>query len=244
MPRPRRSDLPDGAFHVIAHAVACEALFYDDVDRKRYLGLLQQTVERYGWTVFTFVLMSNHVHLLVQATTDALSGALWWLHSRYARHFLDRHPPRRGHVFEGRPKTLPIKDDRYWLAVLRYIANNPVLAGVSSTPLAYRWSAHRAILGIAPSMPVIDSAEVLDWFGGERSRYEAFVAGTDPREHEDIRRWVEGARPGRPPLPEILVDDSVTSIRAAHLEWGYSLRAIAAALGCSHPTVASRLSGR
>lgn len=230
---------------MIAHAVAGEPLFYDDVDRKRYLGLLQQATERYEWEVWTFVLMSNHVHLLVAAKTQQLSQALWWLHSNYARRFLDRHPPRRGHVFESRPRTLPIKNEPYLVAVLRYIANNPVLAGLCSSPEAYRWSAHRAILGIAPPMPVITEAEVLRRFAHDeldaRARYEAFVTGAEPEEHGEIERWAEGPPAGRPELHEILVVDSIDAIRTAHIEWGYSLRAIASALGRSPATIATRI---
>ena len=247
MPRKKRSDLPDGAFHVIAHAVASEPLFYDNVDCRRYLGLLQLAVERYRWKVFTFVLMGNHVHLLVEATTRDLSRALWWLHWNYASYLLDRHPPRRGHVFEGRPKTLPIADDRYFLAVARYIANNPVVARVCAAPEQYRWSAHRAILGVSPPAPIVADAELLGWFGRDaeraRARYDAFVTGADPAEHAAIRLWAGGPSPTRPPLEEILVEGSVESIRCAHTEWGYSMRAIASALGLSHPTVAKQIGG-
>ena len=246
MPRKRRSDLPDGAFHVIAHAVATEPLFVDEVDRRLYLGLLQQTVERYRWKLLTFVLMDTHVHLLVVATTCDLSGGLWWLHWNYATHFHRRHPPRRGHVFERRPRTLPIDSEGYLFAVIRYIANNPVKAGVGSDANAFPWGAHRAILGISPPMPVVAIEDVLLPFSNDlpvaRARYEAFVNGTDPAEHESVRRWSEGPPGDRPPLAEVLASgDSVDSIRAAHLRWGYSMRAIASALGVSPATISRRI---
>src|SRR4051812_9334488 len=110
MPRKSRSELPDGPFHVIAHAVANEPLFWDDVDRKMYLGLLQQAIERHHWKLLTFVLMDTHVHLLVVAAARNLSPALWWLDWQYAEHVHRRHPPRRGHVFESRPKDAADQD--------------------------------------------------------------------------------------------------------------------------------------
>lgn len=248
MARKRRAELPDGAFHVIAHAVAAEPLFCDDVDRRRYLGLLQQSVEMYRWKVLTFVLLENHVHLLVVAASRDLSGALWWLHWRYATHFHRRHPPRRGHVFEGRPKTLPISTDGYLLAVMRYIANNPVRAGICSRPEAYAWSAHRALLGISPPMPVVAAADALLCFAPDvssaRARYAAFVTGEDPAEHGDVRSWSEGPPPDRPPLAEILAaGDPVDGIRTAHHRWGYSMRAIACALDVSPATISRRING-
>lgn len=213
MPRKRRSDLPDGPFHVIAHAVATEPLFYDDVERRRYLGLLGQAVERFRCKLLTFL--------------------------------LDRHPPRRGHVFERRPTTLPIARDEYLLAVLRYIANNPVRAGICSSPEDYPWSAHRALVGLAPAPRMLAEADVMDWFASDvreaRALYQAFVTGADPEEHEAVCRAVEGPPAGRPPLETILVEGSIASIRSAHFEWGYSMRAIASVVGVTPATISNRL---
>ena len=248
MARKSRSDLPDGWFHVIAHAVANEPLFCDDVDRKRYLGLLQQAAEMHRWTVLTFVLLDNHVHLLVGAAARDLSGALWWLHWNYATHFHRRHPPRRGHVFESRPKTLPIKSERYVLAVLRYIANNPVKAGLCARPEDYRWSAHRALLATSAPMPVVAVADALLYFGADarhaRTRYAAFVAGDDPAGHQDVQRWAERAPQERPSLPEILAGNRDDAIRSAYLDWGYSMRAIASAVGVNPATISPRIRDR
>jgi putative transposase len=249
MARKKRSDLPDGPFHVIAHAVASEPLFWDEVDRKVYLGLLQQAMERYRWKLLTFVLMDNHVHLVVVAASCDLSDALWFLHWNYAVHVHRRHPPRRGHVFESRPRTLPIGSDGYLLAVLRYIANNPIKAGVCSRPEEYPWSAHRAILGMSSPMPLLATDEVLPLFSTDRTRarhrYAAFVTGDDPVEHDDIRRSSEGARSDRPPLAELLgAGDPLEAILSAHFHWDYSMRAIASALGVSPSTISRRINGR
>lgn len=246
MPRTNRTALPDGAFHVIAHAVANELLFWDDVDRKMYLGLLQQTIERYRWKVLTLVLMDTHVHLLAVATTRNLSLGLWRLHWKYAEHVHRRHPPRRGHVFESRPKTPPVRDERYLLAVVRYIANNPVKAGICARPEEFRWSAHRAILGMSPPLPLLATEDVLTLFSNDpthgRSRYATFVSGEDPVKHDEVRRWSEGPRNERPPLGDLLAtDNTVEGLRAAHLEWNYSLRAIAAAAGVSKSTISRRI---
>jgi REP element-mobilizing transposase RayT len=234
---------------VIAHAVSNELLFWDDVDRKVYLGLLQQMIEMYRWQLLTFVLMGNHVHLLVVAAACDLSGGLWWLHWKYAEHVHRRHPPRRGHVFESRPKTPPITNERYLFAVLRYIANNPVKHGFWARPAEYRWSAHRAILGLSSPMPLLATEDVLLRFssdpGRARTLYEAFVTGEDPCEHDDVRRWDEGARPDRPPLTDLLAGgESVGAIRAAHFHWDYSMRAIASALGVSPTTISRRINGK
>lgn len=61
-----------------------------------YLGLLQQTVERFDWKALAFALMGSHVHLLVEATTERLSAGLWWLHWRYAAYFKRPTRPTSG----------------------------------------------------------------------------------------------------------------------------------------------------
>ena len=245
MPRTNRSSLPDGAFHLIAHAVANEPLFFDDVDRKIYLGLLQITIERYHWRVVSFVLLDTHVHVLVIATTSDLSAGLWWLDWQYATIFNARHPTRRGHVFESRPKTKPIRDEAYFATVLRYIAMNPVKAYVCSSPEEYRWSAHRAIVGISQPLPFLALGDVDDLFGGDQSardRYEAFVLGEDPAEHPRVRLWSEGPPTVRPRLEEAVgTDADPAAIRAAHEEWGYTVREIAEAAAISIGTVSNRL---
>lgn len=246
MPRTNRSSLPDGAFHVIAHAVASEPLFCDDVDRKTFLGLLQITTERCRWRVVSFVLLDTHVHLLVIAMTRELSAGLWWLHWQYAEHFHARHPPRRGHVFESRPKTKPILDEAYFVTVLRYIAMNPVRAHVCSRPEGYRWSAHRAILGSCAPLPLLACDCIYPRFGGDvptaRDRYAAFVLGADPADHHRVRTWSEGPPTDRPGLDELLRGgQDPGSLRAANEEWGYSLRQIAAVAGISVGTVSNRI---
>jgi REP element-mobilizing transposase RayT len=246
MPRQNRSSLPDGAFHVIAHAVASEPLFYDDVDRKIYLGLLEITIERYRWRVVSFVLLDTHVHALVIATTSDLSDGLWWLHTRYAKRFYARHPQRRGHLFERRPRTKPIRDEAYFSAVLRYIALNPVKAFICSRPEDYRWSAHRAIVGAGPPLPFLALDDINARFRNDpdqaRERYATFVLGEDPPEHGRVRRWSEEPPSDRPSLGELLNAGPEPSVlRAAHEEWGYTVREIAAAAGISIGTVSNRI---
>ena len=250
MARKKRSELPDGPFHLIAHAVANEPLFRDDLDRKVYLGRLQQTIEWFRWKLLTFALMDTHVHALIIARSADLSRGLWWLHWKYAEHVHRRHPETRGHVFESRPKTPPIETEGHLYAVLRYIANNPVKAGMCSRPEDHPWSAHRAILGLCPPLPLLAAGDVLDLFATDtssaRERYATFVNGADPAGHEDVRRWSEGPRVDRPPLADLLAGgDSIEAVRSAHLDWDYSMVSIAAALGVSPSTISRRIrSGR
>ena len=238
MPKIPRCALPDGAFHVMSHAVDGGLLFRRDADRKMYLGLLQITAERYGWTVITFVLMDNHVHLVVVSTTKQLSEGLWWLNRKYAGHYKEMYGPHLGHVFSGRPKTKPIRTEAYLLAVVRYIALNPV-GVMCDRPEEYRWSAHRAIVGESPALPLLAVDEVLGRFGPDDAiaRYTTFVTGRDPDDHRAVRDWAAGPPPGRPDLSDLIADRTDASLLVAHDTWEYSIRAISRVVGRSRTAV-------
>lgn len=239
----KRSALPTGPFHVIAHAVGREPLFRSDADYTLYIGLLQRATEACGWRVWAFVLMSNHVHLLVWATAAQLTRGLYLLDWPYAEAVHDRHPHTRGHVFERRPDTLPILDEAYLYAVIRYIARNPVRHGACARPEHHRWNSHRALIGAAPPIPFIDQAGLLEFFGGSRERYAAFVDGTPTPEFTRVVRWAEGAGAVDPSeLARVVGNGSDhDALRAAYQRYGYTYREIADVLGVHPSTVMRRL---
>jgi putative transposase len=224
-------------FHVMSRAIEGQLLFCRDSDYRRYLGLLQLVIERHGWSLHTFALMPNHVHLEVAAPRERLSAGLWWLHWSYAEHYKRTYRPRLGHVFGQRPKCKPITDDAYYVAVARYIALNPVGPLVES-PEDYRWSAHRALVGKAPPLPLLTPEGTLAWFGSAGA-YERFVTGVEPAECGAVRRWA--GPEGRPALAGLLADPSPSALLAAHDTWGYTVRAIADAAGMSRSTVQRRI---
>lgn len=226
----------------MARAVDGTDLFRGDGDRRYYLGLLQRVVERQKWRVLTFALMRTHVHLLAVATNKQLSDGLWWMPWRYAERFKAAYSPHFGHVFGGRPKTKPIADDSYFLAVVRYIARNPI--GVScERPEEYSWSAHRALVGASAPPPFLAREELLAWFGSER-RYQGFVIGKDPEGHADVARWEAVAPDARPDLKEVIAELCPASMHAANKQWGYSIRAISRATGMSYGTVQDAIARR
>lgn len=138
----------------------------------------------------------------------------------------------------GRPKLKPIRDDRYFLAVLRYIALNPV--GVfCQRPEDYRWSSHRAVIGAAPNPPLLAREDTLGWFGPDDAvgRYARFVNGAEPVDTREVRRWAVGVPDERPPLDELVADGAAGSFLVANREWAYSIRAISRATGLNYQAV-------
>lgn len=126
--------------HIIQRGNNRQAVFVDATDHQRYLALLQEIAAAHAVAVHAYVLMTNHVHLLV--TPEAPGGVSRFMQAlgrRYVRWFNDRHA-RTGTLWEGRFRSTVIEAERYFLACMRYIELNPVRAGISATPDEYRWS--------------------------------------------------------------------------------------------------------
>ena len=150
MSRPLRIEFPGAVYHVTSRGNERKDIFRDDVDRQIFLDLLGRCVQRYGWIVTAYVLMSNHYHLVIELTSATLSRGLHWLNGTYTQGFNKRHR-RAGHLFQGRPHTPIIDKESYLLTVLRYVVLNPVRASMVPTPGEHFWSSYRSTAGLAPA---------------------------------------------------------------------------------------------
>lgn len=142
MARRRRLEVPGGFYHVIVRGNERKAVFRDEADREAYLSRLAQYRERFGFGVLAYCLMDNHVHLALELGKVVLSRVMLALQSSYTQAFNRRHG-RAGHLFQGRYKAFLVEKDRYFLALLRYIHENPVEAGIVERPERYAWSSDR-----------------------------------------------------------------------------------------------------
>jgi REP element-mobilizing transposase RayT len=178
MPRKPRIHLAGGLYHVILRGNGGQDLFVSPADRSLFYRLLDQGRERFGHRIHGFCLMSNHVHLVIQAGERPLARAMQSLASRYARQF-NRQSGRKGHLFQGRYQALIVDSESYLLELVRYVHLNPVRAGLAADPAAYPWSGHRAYLGEEP-LDWLTTEWVLSQFAGRlagaRAAYGAFVA--------------------------------------------------------------------
>lgn len=144
MPRRPRVFLPGQPVHVIQRGNNRGKVFFGPNDAKRYLDWLQEAALEHGLAVHAYVLMTNHIHLLVSPeTAHALPRAMRHVNWRYSRYVNDTQN-RTGSLWEGRYRASLIEADDYYFACSRYIELNPVRAGLAKAPGAYRWSSYRA----------------------------------------------------------------------------------------------------
>ena len=130
--------------HVIQRGNNRNAIFFAPADYGRYLEHLDDAMSRHGCAVHAYVLMTNHVHLLLTPlAADAVSLAMRDLGRRYVQQHVNKAYARTGTLWEGRFRASMVDAEDYFLACCRYIELNPVRAGMVSHPADYRWSSHR-----------------------------------------------------------------------------------------------------
>lgn len=206
MPRGARHVLAGVPLHVIQRGNNRQACFRSDADRERYLGWLKDYAEDCGCAVHAYVLMGNHVHLLLTPREAAGAARLMKsLGQRYVQDFNRRHG-RSGTLWEGRFRSCIVQSERYLLTCARYIELNPVRAAMVARPADYRWSSHRANARGVPDGLIRPHALYLALGTTPQARCAAyrglFRQAFEPAQLEDIRRAtnanaVLGAEPFR-----------------------------------------------
>lgn len=164
VPRRYRAEVPGGIFHIATRSVHERFAFGNVPDRLDFLEVLSRVIELCGWRCKSYCLMGTHYHLVVQTPAANLSSGMQLLNGRYAQRFNGRHR-RRGHLFGERFYSVLVESDSHLLAALRYVARNPVEAGLCATPADWRWSSFRATAGLVAGPGFLDIDGVLGLFG-------------------------------------------------------------------------------
>jgi putative transposase len=178
MSRPLRIEFRGAVYHITSRGNGKQKIFFKDNDRKVFLSLLWEVVEREKWVCYAYCLMDNHYHLLIETTRPNLSRGMRELNGVYAQK-LNYIRNSVGHVFQSRYKSILVEKDNYLLELCRYIALNPVRAGIVENPEDWRWSSYRATLGIAKPPKYLNTSWVLKNFDEDieksKQKYEKFV---------------------------------------------------------------------
>lgn len=198
MARISRIVVPGFPHHVTQRGVRSMDVFHSDEDRHAYLCFLSEEAARFGMDILTWCLMTNHVHFIVVPQSEtSLARGFGEAHRRYTR-MKNFSQGVRGYLFQGRFGSC-VLDQQHLLAAARYVAWNPVAAGMVKTPWEYPWSSIRFHGGLVDHDPLVKDRTLLglikDW--GE------FLSSEERAESELLRR---ATRTGRPAGDEQFVE--------------------------------------
>lgn len=147
MARLSRLFLPDCPQHVIQRGNNRMVIFRQEQDYRQFLEWLRNAALDYGVSIHSYVLMSNHLHLLASAKqSDALGRMMQSVGRRYVRYFNDKYE-RTGTLWEGRYRSTLVESSRYFMICSRYIELNPVRGGIVINPAYYPWSSYQGNIG-------------------------------------------------------------------------------------------------
>jgi REP element-mobilizing transposase RayT len=162
-------ELSDGTYHITARGNRRQLIFGDDGDRRFFLALLARITREYEWSLHSYCLLDTHYHLVLETTRTRLSAGMKRLNGTYAQTFNARHG-FVGHLFQGRFYSGLIEGEGHLLEVIRYVAANPVKAGLCDEASAWQWSSYASLIGQRRREPFVANERVLALFSEDPSR--------------------------------------------------------------------------
>ena len=196
MPRRARLILPNVAVHIIQRGNNRQACFYHKSDFRNYLDWLHEYAVASECLIHAYVLMTNHVHLLLTPTNASGPGKLMkQLGQRYVQ-YINRTYKRSGTLWEGRYKSCLANEEAYVLGCYRYIELNPVRAAMVKHPAEYCWSSYRVNAQNEPTLLLSPHETYLalgrDSASRVRAYRELFRQQLEPGLVDEIRLATDG----------------------------------------------------
>src|SRR3989344_9264331 len=181
MPRTARVAPSEHVYHVLTRGNNRQGVFEDKEDFRKYLDLLLRYKEKYQFKIYHYVLMTNHVHLVIEPSESggSLSEIMKGINLAYAQHFKRRYN-HTGHFWQDRYKSIIISKDEYLLACGSYVELNPVRAKIAADPKDYTWSSYRVYAYGKRDMLVDEHPVYLQLSEDEverKRKYREFVRG-------------------------------------------------------------------
>jgi len=178
MPRGIRVFSNSKVYHIIFKGIDNQDIFYDNQDRKVFLKHLSITKQEYNYNIYSYSLMTNHIHMVIRSEKEFLSKAMQSLMVRYVQYFNKKYK-RTGTLVQNRFKSKNIETERYFLEVCRYVHRNPENAGIAKTE-EYEWSSYKEYIGKAK---LIDKDVLLHYFNNDIKEFIEFTAKGNTQEY-------------------------------------------------------------
>src|SRR4030042_5678109 len=189
MARKPRIECEGAFYHVITRGNQRQKVFKDRDDFLKYLEILSNYKNRYKYFLYAYMLMNNHVHLLIETQEIPLSKILQGINQSYTTYF-NRKYKTVGHLFQGRYKAILCDRDEYLLSLVKYIHLNPVRAKIVKFPDKYQWSSQHSYIKKTDGINIIDTDQVLRMFSEDkqsaRKLYSAYMSDSQIVKKEDV----------------------------------------------------------
>jgi REP element-mobilizing transposase RayT len=194
MARALRIECEDVVYHVTARGNERRKIFFTKLDHEKFLDYIKAAKKKYGILVHSYVLMSNHYHLIIETPNANLSRAMQYINGSYTT-YVNTKRKRSGHLFQGRYKAIIVDVDTYLLELSRYIHLNPVRAKMVEKPEDHIYSSYKGF--ISNKKDGVLTKELLMGMISEsgkdsKSKYKAFVERAIGMETESPLKKVYG----------------------------------------------------
>ena len=166
MPRIIRPDWENALHHVMARGIDGRTLFSKESECEDLINRLEHLVVELEFSVYAWVIMPNHIHLLIRTGPEPISLLMHRLLTGFAISYNKRHD-RTGHVFQGRFKSILVQEENYFLKLINYIHLNPLKAKIVNSLEeldSYKWSGHLCLVG-QTECKWMKRNSVLEFFG-------------------------------------------------------------------------------
>lgn len=181
MPRTARIAPKDYIYHTLTRGNNRQDIFKEQSDYEKYREMLQKYKEKYKFKLYHYVLMSNHVHLVIEPKQEGggLAEIMKGINLSYAQHYKRKYS-HIGHFWQDRYKSIMISKDTYLLACGSYVELNPVRAKIAEDPKNYKWSSYNTY-AYGKKDPLTDEHPIYNALSKDeterRQKYREFVKG-------------------------------------------------------------------
>lgn len=233
MARKPRIEFKGAFYHVIVRGNQRQEIFKEKGDFLKYLEIITKYKQRYQYFLYCYVLMSNHVHLLIEIQRTPLSKILQGINQSYTMYF-NRKYNTIGHLFQGRYKAILCDKDEYLLSLLKYIHLNPLRAKIVKGLREYRWSSHHTYVKKEDKNNLIKTDQILRMFSEDKTKarrlYKTFMGDESAVKKDDIYTTVDQRILGGEKFVEKVLDKHGEELSKGRRKREYTLAEIARGL--------------
>lgn len=186
MTRQRRKISNSKVYHVIVKGIDDQDIFYDDQDRRYFLKQILNLKKEINYDVYSYCLMTNHIHMVIKSEAEVLSKIMQSLMIRYVYYFNSKYE-RSGPLVQNRFKSKCVENQKYFLEVCRYIHRNPEKAGMAKTQ-NYKWSSYQEYLG---KEKIINKKVLLHYFNNDINEFVKYTTNLTLEDIENLYDYAE-----------------------------------------------------